>query len=720
MTDTIDTETRKPNPLKPRRALGNVVARQRRYAMEKIVEQREARQKRETEAAREELKRLKERKKQVAVLDADPMRWGNSLLRTTISNQTTLLRSWGLKQPVIAAISDIDHVSAWTDFKKVSVTWPKKQIPLKDDVYGTRDMVASVKGVMQHEFGHLRFTTPFTKIMEEGPILNSNHPDWVLHRTWNLLEDQRMEGLVVEAVPRIAQYFGVMVAKVVLNNAHMNQSWIMLAGRTYLPLPVLKKSYDLFDEFCLEQGIKDGAKTWFNLVQDYRGANTNRYIAHAVANAYEFIIKVRATLPEIEHSQMDNDDGDANAQDTARPKSHILDMFDTTPPPPSKKKSKEQGAPGPQSDGPPEPGEGEVGEGEDGEGKGKGDEGQGEDGEGQDSEGEGEGESDAEGEGKGQGKGEADDKSGKTNAPKGQSDTGAHDGTDTGTPTEADLEELLNQLTEDWQEDLRQDADVKEVVRETRSRESNAEATGLPDFPNVPGEMPAQLISAAMRTASGIEDALNTFLTDVAPMWHQRHERGVINPVHYRTKKVGELDYRRNWDDKGNSGLNVHVSMLCDISGSMGGPPMAALSESVYATAIACQRIGIGSSFTLWSTPGGNYRIFRNGNVTPTLWSAQGGTDPLLALDDLDTHNPEGAEHHLVIIFTDGAWNGNFPSLRQWDAPNRNIVLVRYGSYDGAVQKDMGAHRHIAISDVRDLAKELTKSLADILDNKEG
>ena len=161
------------------------------------------------------------------------------------------------------------------------------------------------------------------------------------------------------------------------------------------------------------------------------------------------------------------------------------------------------------------------------------------------------------------------------------------------------------------------------------------------------------------------------------------------------------------------------------MGGGWGSPkdqevPIIALSEAVYACATACQNLGIGFSGTLWSSENQHYRIWTHGSPTPTLWPTLGGTDPSLALDDLDTHNPEQALNHLVIIFTDGAWSSAFPSLQRWSAEGRKFILVRYGSYEGAIQKDMGADSHIHINNVNQLPGELTTALLDILGDTGG
>lgn len=684
---------------KPRRGLGQALTRKRRHAMDQVNEQREKRIAREKQAAREELARLKNRDKNEAKNDGAE-KWASSLLRATIANQTALLRVWGHSQSVTAGVEDRSNVMAYTDFKRIVIKWPKASVPNRLNRKATADCIAQIKGVMQHEMGHIRFTVPWNQVLSVVGENTTPHPAGLLHKCWNMLEDQRMESLVVETVPRIANYFGTMVANVVLANTNMEQSWLMLAGRAYLPNKVLRQSYIMFDEFCEQQGITDGALTWFNLVQDYRAAATEKALHDAVVAAYEFIQDVRATMPEAMDSHDSMDESENDLADSARGKGNITDMFDEKPKK-SNKKSKKSDDPGSGGDSTEEQGDGQGDQGDD---QGDGDEG----------EGSGSGKGDEEADSSDGSSGEGDEGGSDEADSPGQSNTG--DGSET--THEEEFKEALDEALNEFDQGIQRDSDINDIMRDAQTR---GDATGLPEYPNEAEAMSPDLQERAKLTARGIENALNSFVTDAAPQWHVRQDTGVIDALAYRTKQVGATDYRRLLHDDGNIGLDVHVSMLCDVSGSMGwgyggaSSPITALSESLYATALACQNLGIGSTFTLWSSGNQNYRVWADGQPTPTLWPCMGGTDPLTALDDLDGHNPEGAKKHLVIIFTDGAWAGGFPSLRQWDAPDRHIVLVRYGSYEGEVQKDMGAHSHIHINDVSALPKHLTDSLMDVL-----
>jgi len=689
--DNSEPQQPRVKRFKPQRGLGSAVTRRRRLQAEALENDINKRREATREAARREMARLAERKQQQEANSDE--RWRANLLRSVVSLQTVVLRSLGHHQSVHCEMINAPTVLAWTDFARVYVGWPVDMFPHRLDRTNVLDTVGQIKGVMQHEMGHIRFTTPYAAVVDEAQPPAAYVKDEVkaqlLQRCWNLLEDQRMECLVVERNKRIVPFFGTMVANVVLGGdkveVPMEQVWLMLAGRTYMPTDLLKQSAMLFDQFCNEGGIKNGAREWERLVNDYKAAKSPKQIMRATVAAYEFIQKVRATLPPQmdSHERQYSNPGAADPNETARQQGSVLDMFDENAKP-KKGNGKEQG----QGNGGQVPGnQSAASQGDptknDGKGQGKG-----------------------EGEGQGESQG---DQNGSPNKGVGKGDGN----TETLSPEQA-LAEGLSKMAEHYRTQMRADGDVQQAVRDSNV---GSDRDGLPEYQGIGSEMSPELQSAALHTSIGIQQALNSFVTTSAPIWQNRQERGIIDPLAYRTKNPGDRDFRRHLDDHGNMGLDVHVSMLCDVSGSMGGGPMQALSESLYATAIACEALGIGATYTLWSSGNQNYRIWSDGKPRPTLFPSMGGTDPTDALDDLDTHNPEDAAKHLVIIFTDGAW-GNFPSLTRWAAPDRTFVLIRYGAYDGEVQKDMGADQHIAISDVRDLPGELTKALVDVLGEK--
>lgn len=696
---------------KPKRGLGSAVTRKRRLQAEQLQDEIDKRIASEKEAARQEIARLSQRGK--AESKDDVTRWFNGVMRAVTGDQVAFMRSLSLGHPVTTSLGKLPNVRAYTDFTRVVMQWPVDMIPDRFNRKAVNGTVVTMKGILQHEIGHIRFTTPLPEVMKNAKR-RTQHPDHMLHQCWNMLEDQRMETLVVEAVPRIKNYFGPMVAEVVMRHANdpanpagSEQAWLLLAGRKYLPQPVLDRTAAAFDMFAASAGVANGADEWDRLVNNYKAASTHQQIMDATEEALDFVVKLAATMPDTvdDHGQMGGENGEADPKDSARGQKRkpgqkgegeggggLLDRF---------KKDKSEKAKG--------KGQGEGDEDADaqsGKGKGKPSKVHG------DEDGEGDGEH---GEG-------GDQPMNALPYKPGQSDTGhAIKETDP-----SDIEEMLGEMAEQMQTEAAKDNDVVDAIRNANTE---ADRQGLPSYDEGhETEMPADMVAAAMFTATGMEKALNSFVTQAAPMWHNRREEGIIDALAYRTKGVGDRDFRRQLDGHGNTELNVHVSMLCDVSGSMGGwygqsgskAPIVALSEALFATATACDKLGIGATYTLWSSPRQAYRVWADGNPTPTLWPTMGGTDPTDALDDLDSHNPEEAENHLVVIFTDGEWSHTFPSLQRWAKPGRYMVLVRYGSYDGQMQKDMGADEHININDVALLPEELTKALVKVLSNGGG
>jgi hypothetical protein len=252
-----------------------------------------------------------------------------------------------------------------------------------------------------------------------------------------------------------------------------------------------------------------------------------------------------------------------------------------------------------------------------------------------------------------------------------------------------------------------------EIIRDEDRFDRNGGHGTLSDATFSCPDMPADSIVRAERTSVGMEQALSDFVTASQPVWLSHQERGIIDPIAFRTKSVGDRDYHRAMSGEAASGLDLHVSMLCDVSVSMQGSPMLALSEALYATALACQRLNVGATFSLWSDASSNCRIWSDGNVTPSHWETLGGTDPTLALDDVHDHNPEGATNHLVLVFTDGDWgSADQYNLQNWSAPGRHIVLVRYGA---RYAPHYGADDVVDISDIDQLPMELTRAIQRIL-----
>lgn len=673
---------------RPKRGLGSAITRQRRKAAEGAKANEDARKAAARAAARAEIERAQEawkNRNQTVV-----PRFHDSIMNAVIRGQSAVARSYGLKQPVFATVTNTQTVKAWTDFQSIRIEYPLHKMPKPGSPH--RDMldtVAKIKGIFHHELGHIRFSTPFTDILNSIPAAEQSTIDkGTLHHVWNCLEDQRMEMAVVRSVKRISNYFIPMVIDVILGADERKsftldpqvlrdeqaqralKSWVLLAGRQYLPEAVRRMSYESFNQYCTANGVQNGAAKWGVIVRKYLAAKTNKDLYATVVEAAKFL----------------NECNSGNPMDGVDDHSRM----------------------GRRSD---KPEDGSTNSGDDSEGWGD------DDGDG-DGDGDGEGEeSDKDAQGKSTRKEDYKDRANKpkdkkeNKAPTSNKWTGgqSNHGGDNHVFTPEEFLRTLEEAASTAQDIVAREGDVKNMAAQSYEI---ADKDGLKEYHGSGQMMDGSAQMEAASISVGIQQALESFVTASSPVWHTHVDHGVIDALAYRTKEVGSQDFHRFLEDHGNTGLDLHLTVMADVSGSMGSL-MRQLSIFMYASGLACESLGIGHTFTLWSSGSENYRIWESGLV-PEIFPTMGGTDPTEALDDLETHNREGMGSHLVLVFTDGEWANNFPSLARWSAEGRTIVFIRYGA-GAKVCPDMGADRHILINSLVELPDYLTQSLIDVL-----
>jgi len=675
-----------PSNYKPKRGLGQAVTRQRRKAIDQLKREQDKRLSEHRDAIRRSINEAVNRESNRDYFDYK--RFMSNILNSTMESQTAVMRSYGLKQSVTTTLQtgwmNDGTVTAYTDFDQIVIRWPSKFDPENlwsvMDTDRIADTVAQMKGVFQHELGHLRFTTPFPILKEKAIEVweealdedskNNSNSGWAqrAHRAWNAIEDQRMECAVVRDVPRIGSYFTRMIVEHLLKTDHQkNLSWLLLAGRDYLPKELRAESRRQYTQYVGDDGTK--AEVWLYIVNGYKKATTPDRLLFWVIEASRFLLDQE--IPDDTSKHDTHPDRGATDRETNEAENKA-------------------------SSGATEAGEDDTKD-DDGDADGAGAKAEGDEGE-------------SAGDDAGAGADGAGDESDDA-----QTDSGQGHGVGNGAGEEPqegqdNFQKALEQALKQAKSEVHNDSEVQEITKNTVASVTKG---GLTDITFVGSDMPADMVASAHRTAIGIENALSDFVTTSQPVWRNQQEEGAIDALSYRTKQVGDRDFFRNLDGLANEGLDVHVSMLCDVSVSMGGAPILALSEAVYATALACQNLGIGASFTLWSSDGQNHRIWSDGAPEPQVWPTLGGTDPTEALNDLDNHNDEGATQHLVIVFTDGEWNDGF-DLQQWARPNRHIVLVRYAS-DYNPTDAYGADEVAEIKQVEQLPDELTRALRGVL-----
>jgi hypothetical protein len=215
-------------------------------------------------------------------------------------------------------------------------------------------------------------------------------------------------------------------------------------------------------------------------------------------------------------------------------------------------------------------------------------------------------------------------------------------------------------------------------------------------------------VAAARVLSHDIRDALEVFRTEKSPVWARHQEHGYLDALAYRTREPGARTYHRQPQQWDTNGLGLHVSFLADRSGSM-ATDMEVLSQTLWAVKTACDAMDIPSTMVLWAESHQTVRVMEH-DTTPLVYSGRGGTDPLMALNDLDTHVTDDELHHLVFVFTDGDW-ATVSSLTEWRHPDRTFVIIGLKCEDAIADKD--ADIVIPITSIVQLGAVVKHVLAD-------
>jgi len=228
-------------------------------------------------------------------------------------------------------------------------------------------------------------------------------------------------------------------------------------------------------------------------------------------------------------------------------------------------------------------------------------------------------------------------------------------------------------------------------------------------------EQSAELIQAAEASAIQIAEALTPLTTDCAPMWLTHQPRGVLDPFAYRMRDPGSRDFHRAYTGRDNPGLDIAVSLLLDVSGSMHGTE-GLLGAAAFASKRACEILEIPCTVTLFAS---DSRLLwaareRAEHVRPI---ADGGTDPTAAAGSLNEQRHDRM-NHLVVVLTDGAFVDRFPGFGHYAEPGRYFLGLALGaaaSMPHIALRAAQVNEALAIDDVDQLPTILANFLATVL-----
>ena len=330
-----------PAPNKPNKALKKTITARRRKERDNIKKRQKAADKKERDAARAWRTEQEARNNPRQIKERISQRFTKSLMKSLGEQIEAHMKLFKLDKKYYVDFKASENynvsappMSAYTDFKSISITLNEARMP---DPFGTPEdkynYVMSVKGIFHHEAGHLIHTVPFLELAHEwdglvggtchhnggslpasgrphNPLVDgpasrdaeaakqmqrfldaSNAPEGLrplglslerlygpLHEMWNTLEDQRMESRRVLDFPAAKKYLTTMVSRFLLTSeAPMERTWLLMAGRTYLPDEIRQMSKDAFPL---------DAEEWLTIVNRYKAATTTKTLMSAVIDGY--------------------------------------------------------------------------------------------------------------------------------------------------------------------------------------------------------------------------------------------------------------------------------------------------------------------------------------------------------------------------------------------------------------------------------------------------
>lgn len=526
----------------------------------------------------------------------------------------------------------VRSVSAWTDFSQVVVNYPASRFDLNPDGSPTaaaRDSVREVLGLGYHEIGHNLYTVPFARLGLDASR----------QRAWNALEDQRMELAVVNASPDLAAYLTIVVLRNIVDSVGGDPAaaWLLVAGRLYLPKSL---RLECRSAFAARHG-DDVADRVRAIVREYAEADSVEALAAAVEKFYALLDEIKTDVPDDQvggtHEKFDGD-GDEGGETVVRPV--LSDDWD--------EESDEDTAPGGPSD---EQDDADEGESSDGPGTLPG--------EGEDAP------ADAD-------EGGSDDTGAESDR---QSDDQLSEGDDKGTgggtsgsgsPVEKSASESFRDAVKDAIDDAVQDTDNGRRIDDAL-REINSASTGGSNLPGaqVRGVLTSEEQAAAGALASDFERALEEAAAYNSPTWSRHQEQGVVDPLAYRTRRPGDTSFRRQRVGDVGRGLDVAVSILLDVSGSMEGQERD-LSVAALGVKTACWNLGL--PCTVLTYDDGADLLWSSVDApSPVVVGIGGCTNVSGALRDTHGHRGE-SDQHLVLILTDGHFSDTVEAAAEVDA----------------------------------------------------
>lgn len=581
--------------------------------------------------------------------------------------------------------NDVPWLKAYTDLKSVELRIAPNTMDTSDDK-NVRRTVAVIKGATYHEVAHCLWTKHMIADYFKDEVNRKKY-----HRAWNLLEDGRIESLLIKKSPIIKKYLLPMMWDIVVNltkddvsaEFKLGSAVPFLLVRTYIPRGMQRQALHSANTFVAKHRPSD-AQHIAGLISDMLATSKEYNACTTITDQIPFITMFHELLTRWNSifGEVYTSDGvgreDGMGLPTGMP--NVVESVDVpsewdetlvseTAPKSDKPKTKSE------SDTPINPNSNADDDGDSGE----------------------------------------DDQENTPDTPQDKSEGDSQDKSDDGddhiqsdqsvaSDYGDESEGKYNELDKSVEEAV-SDYELTAVMREW----NNTIATGLPSYD---GALVAdqRVSKEGEMVRTGMLNALDTVVMTASPSWKYRMENGAVLDVDaFTNREMGDDAYWMAKDDSGERGHDLAISVLLDCSGSM-SHNLASLGACAYGIHGASQALGIPCTTSIFGTNG--YLLWDEDSIPmPAILPDLGGTHVRQCLESVPNQRA-GKSRQIVFILTDGDWEYDIPTLQPFMDEGVHTVLIGLNLALAKLQAK-NPSRAITIRSVLDLPKQVELVIGD-------
>lgn len=515
------------------------------------------------------------------------------------------------------------------------------------DVKTTEDIVR-ITGVNHHEAAHVWFT-PSIKILGSDP--NPNPIEKVLRSfgsrgttSFNILEDQRIESMMVGVYPAIRHYYSAMIAGYILNGseANLKTAWLLVHGRKYLGSKLRNGLRDIFVSPELADDLAQ-------IIDDYRLLNLylskhQVLAARLIERFTKLLYEAMPQQPDYQHTNnysfaQPTSDDKSNAENASTKVRAGKDDRDIMKKEDDAKDTDGSGNSDDSSDSKKGEEESERDEYDNGN---------------RDDNGGNEADADSDGEDQ-DCEGEGDDNGSESNSSdsSSQDSGGGSAGSGTGSIDRSEIEQIAEAFAELLGEAMQDEQIMAEIKRTQETIKNSAHKDTVGQHRGWITDSRPEVVATAKRFARRLEK----IRTDFDPGWERNQPQGRLNVQ--RAMHGDPLgDVWDTWTEGKTDATDIEMVLAVDVSGSMSGSDHE-LSGATWVIKHAADKLDIPCTVYAYDQEG--YLIYgaqdrAKVNMFPNT-GAMGGTSPnRVIVESMRVLSASKRKKKLFIVMTDGAW----------------------------------------------------------------